>query len=103
SVTNQKCIHCHAGRVHHRNQLDDRSCACCHRDHQGRDHSLVRIPDSDCTSCHADLGNHIQRGPVSLAVNEHVTRFAEVPHPAFRSIKTDPGKLKFNHKLHLTA
>src|SRR5207245_7384760 len=100
SVTNEKCVSCHAGPVHHARQTPEQSCASCHRDHQGREHSLVRLRDSDCTSCHSDLSGHIQVGQLQFA--RTVTGFAEGSHPAFRSVRSDPGKLKFNHKLHLT-
>lgn len=100
-VDNHKCTTCHAGPVHHKTQLTDSSCASCHRDHQGRDFSLVRVPDVDCTSCHANLPSHVQGGKT---IYEHaVTRFAAATHPEFRSVKSDPGKLKFNHQLHMTA
>ena len=79
------------------------SCGGCHPDHGGKDSSLIRRGDSDCTSCHKDLKNHFKSG-VPIAFANEVVSFAK--HPEFGAYlkKTkleDPGKLKFNHKLHL--
>jgi hypothetical protein len=100
----ERCETCHAGPSHHDSQRagDVVSCGSCHRDHRGREVSLVNLPDSDCTSCHRDLKNHIDSGKPPY---ENVTVFS-VPggHPEFalqRDKKPDPGKLKFNHDLHL--
>src|SRR4051812_7511129 len=99
------CQGCHAAPIHHASQSPGEvACASCHHDHRGRDASLVRIADQHCTRCHADLTAHmsVDRAP---AVAETVTRFDSDPahHPEFRSTKrSDPGRLKFNHALHLT-
>jgi hypothetical protein len=91
-----KCVTCHAGPPHHRNQEPhEQGCATCHHDHRGRDASLVRVADGDCTSCHAHFTGDKERYVA--------TRFAEGTHPAFKIPQEDPGHLKFNHKLHLTA
>ena len=98
-----RCANCHAGPPHHATQREDSTpgCADCHRDHRGRDFSLVRLPDSDCTRCHADLSAHLREG--ARARYEHkITGFA-TDHPEFRALKEKgPGRLKFNHKLHMT-
>lgn len=102
-----RCQACHAGPDHHSSQKPDLTCASCHRDHRGHEASLVNLPDSDCTQCHKDLGTHmdlnkawhLQHGGQEFA--KKVTRFAENTHPPFRSIATDPGKLKFSHRRHL--
>ncbi|MCI0460753.1 MAG: cytochrome c3 family protein [Gemmataceae bacterium] len=93
-----KCRECHMkdGGPHHTSQDREPACASCHRDHQGRNFSLVRVPDSDCTQCHANL----HPNPNKFA---NVTRFAQGSHPDFRSVKSDTGKLKFNHALHMAA
>jgi hypothetical protein len=107
SASDARCASCHAGPVHHANQLADStpSCGGCHRDHQGRDFSLVRLPDSDCVRCHDNLKAH-QSDPDKLKYENAVTGFAG-GHPEFKLLRegpaTDPGKLKFNHKLHMTA
>jgi hypothetical protein len=101
----QRCESCHAGPVHHAGQQPDLTCASCHREHRGRDVSLVNLPDSDCTQCHRDLNNH--RGqiaaPFHRGFSADISGFSADGHPTFRSIKADPGKLKFNHQRHLAA
>jgi predicted CXXCH cytochrome family protein len=98
-----RCATCHAGPTHHANQLagDVWSCSGCHRDHQGRDADLTRMNDTACTRCHASLEQH-REGPSPLSPpTDNVTSFA-TNHPSFRSLKNgDPGRLKFNHRLHL--
>ena len=110
ATADQKCVDCHdqykvVANDHYKkiepgsNQLV--SCGGCHRDHLGRDISLVRLPDNDCTSCHKDLKNHFKAGDNIVFANA-VTSFAT--HPEFGAYSKglkDPGKLKFNHKLHL--
>src|SRR5262249_13183615 len=101
--SDQKCMACHAGPIHHENQKqeDQQTCAACHRDHQGREVSLVRLADALCTRCHSNLSAHMT-GP--LKYQNSVTAFDanESHHPEFRSVKEkDPGNLKFNHALHL--
>jgi hypothetical protein len=99
----EKCTTCHAGPLHHKNQTEkDLACASCHHDHRGRDASLVRVSDGDCTWCHADLAAHALMS--THGYKGDITRFAAGNHPDFKALgKPDPGRLKFNHQLHLTA
>ncbi len=95
------CRECHMkdGGPHHQIQDREPACASCHRDHQGRNFSLVRVPDSDCTQCHADL----HPNPNNLG---HISRFTKARHGEFGLFvrqQGDPGKLKFNHALHMAA
>jgi hypothetical protein len=108
SAADGKCLDCHKDAVgptgaHHKTVKPEStaSCAGCHRDHRGRDFSLVRMADSDCTNCHKDMKNHMVAGETSVFANT-VTSFAS--HPEFGTFTKglkDPGKLKFNHKLHM--
>jgi hypothetical protein len=99
------CRQCHEGTAHHTDpaQLDalTPSCGGCHRDHRGRDASLVQMPDSDCTRCHSDLKASTVEGKASF--ENAITGLADKGqgHPDFRSLKSDPGRLKFNHRLHM--
>jgi hypothetical protein len=100
----ERCESCHAGPPHQASQKAEStpSCAGCHHDHRGREASLVRVADSDCTRCHQNLRQHMTGEMVS---ENTITRFAKGTHPEFsflRDQKGDPGKLKFNHKLHMT-
>lgn len=109
SSNDQLCSNCHAGPAHHAIQSTDKtpSCAGCHRDHQGRDAHLTRSFDSTCTGCHGDLKAAYDKGakPGDLTIDfNRVTSF-DGDHPQFLRVLSnpDPGKLKFNHQLHLTA
>jgi predicted CXXCH cytochrome family protein len=98
-----KCKLCHDGPDHHENQKPDDVawCATCHAEHRGRDTPLTRVADALCISCHADLQAHARK---AAHAENSITRF-DRDHPEFRVIarkEADPGKLKFNHKLHLT-
>ena len=98
-----KCQMCHQAPVHQQHSVaisDAMACSDCHQEHQGREASLTRTSDAACTSCHADLKQ--QRGEVLALENieASVTSFS-ADHPEFRSLKTDPGNIKFPHRLHL--
>jgi hypothetical protein len=104
--TAERCETCHAGPPHQANQKPEStpSCAGCHHDHQGRNAMLNWVADSDCTRCHQNLEQHMTGGkPVS---ENQVTRFDKGHHPEFSILRepkqTDPGKLKFDHQLHMT-
>ena len=102
AVSDGKCQDCHQGTIHHGNMKAESvvSCGGCHREHQGRNFSLVQLSDSDCTSCHRDLKNHMD-GEAKSTKAMTITSFA-ADHPPFLGGKpVDPGRLKFNHKLHL--
>jgi len=100
SVPDQACQQCHAGPRHHE-CVAQRNCASCHHEHRGQT-ALARVTDNHCTSCHADL--KCDNG-ASTNFDAHITRFAEGRHPEFRLWRqdkpTDPGTLRFNHKVHL--
>jgi hypothetical protein len=99
-----RCRNCHEGPPHHAAALPAISgCADCHHEHAGRDASLVRLADSECTQCHIDLPAHTAGGNTRY---QSVARFSKSAHPEFQILREhlpDPGTLKFNHKLHLSA
>jgi hypothetical protein len=97
----ENCKKCHAGPAHHLNQQFEPACAACHHDHRGRDASLVRLADSDCTQCHKELDKSLREGE-KRSFHNVVTGF-DTNHPAFKSLTNDPGKVKFNHQVHLLA
>jgi hypothetical protein len=98
--TSQRCETCHAGPPHHVGAQPEQSCGACHREHRGRDASLVNLPASDCTQCHRDLPQHSVK---PTAFQPDVTRFSAAEHPTFRSLRNDPGTIRFNHRLHMAA
>src|SRR5262249_14913504 len=65
--------------------------------------SLTRLADSDCTQCHAHLDQHVVQGG-KTDFEPAVNRFPD-SHPEFRRLATRAAgqKLKFDHKLHLSA
>jgi hypothetical protein len=106
-----KCQHCHEGPPHHASATSP-ACASCHREHQGREASLVQLADFACVQCHGNLPAH--GGTLSgSAFAPSIHRFDQ-DHPEFRITDhfgqsrteigkaADPGRLKFNHRLHLT-
>lgn len=101
--SNLSCEKCHAGTVHHDSALVAMTpgCGACHRDHRGREAALSWLPDSDCTQCHRDLKASTKEGKTDYA--NAITGFAQEDqgHPKFRSLESDPGRLKFNHRLHM--
>jgi hypothetical protein len=125
-ASDANCQQCHAGPPHHGETalLDPDSdrqsanCATCHTEHRGRDADLSRVADRHCTVCHADLPDHTRGNtgkasgtpddkasgtPDDKAFAAGIESFALDAHPKFRSLATDPGRLKFNHALHMTA
>lgn len=119
-VSDKLCTACHMGQEgqqHHANMTDNvpemvATCAACHKEHQGRSAFISRVSDAKCTCCHADLTKHVKG--TSSGYHATITSFegdAEKGHPPF-SVGTgrdrallgkakDPGKLRFNHKMHL--
>jgi hypothetical protein len=103
AANDPKCMTCHSGPKHHETQADTPACAVCHHEHQGRDASLIRSPDSACVRCHENLGAHVLGDMKGSGFENKVTRFDSQHHPEIRAVTgEDPGKLKFNHKLHMT-
>jgi hypothetical protein len=103
TVSDSKCVACHAGPEHHPGMKEALVVGCggCHREHRGLDASLVRLPNSDCTSCHENL-NASMTGtkPTGARVYANiVTDFAT--HPSFQLPEKDPGHIQFNHALHM--
>jgi hypothetical protein len=102
----EKCQKCHPTPEHHgaARREDVAHCSSCHREHEGRNAQLARTSSQACTACHTDLAAHIRKVEMPLRhepVANRVTSFSAGNHPEFRSIKNDPGKLKFSHRRHL--
>lgn len=106
TVSDQACLQCHAAGAHSPHQLHNTgpnqqsaNCAGCHREHRGGA-TIARIEDSYCVGCHANL--QTDAGPSRFA--HSITHF-DSDHPKFGAWRggelSDPGTLKFNHKVHL--
>jgi hypothetical protein len=111
-VSNDLCKRCHDGTFHHPqhvNMEEVPNCSGCHVEHRGRTALISKVPDRTCTRCHENLPAHSKEGKTAYATE--ITRF-DRNHPQFRlgdrehrvelGQALDPGKLRFNHKLHLT-
>ena len=102
-----KCEACHRGPAHHPLQVSTEvgSCASCHADHRGRSTDLNRVADQTCTACHANIAEHriAAEGVAPTKVTAPITRFDNEHHPAFASLASDPGRLKFSHGRHMRA
>ncbi|GIW86475.1 MAG: hypothetical protein KatS3mg108_0799 [Isosphaeraceae bacterium] len=100
--TSERCQKCHLAGPHHPVRVPPAqvpSCAACHRDHQGSEAQLTRMSDALCTGCHANL-SAVRAEATGVA--DRITAFDAEHHPRFGPLaKPDPGRLHFNHALHL--
>ena len=88
-VTDQACLSCHDGPIHHAEQAFTPHCADCHVEHQGS-FRLADTRDESCSQCHSNLKN-----------KPKITNF-ESAHPEFAALRApDPGTVKFGHEVHL--
>jgi len=97
-VSDQKCLACHDGAIHHASQEFTPDCASCHADHRGAIR-LAATSNADCTRCHANLA--VRGGPTNIARN--IDRF-EANHPEFAVLRSgagDPGRIQLNHYRHM--
>jgi hypothetical protein len=102
-----RCKACHMGhpdQAHHRTRRADQvpHCATCHTEHRGSDVALIRRDEEQCTSCHGDLDSVRVSRPGPAPIDGAITHFFDGSHPPFRWGTLDPGRLKFNHALHMT-
>ena len=98
TASDQACISCHDGPIHHGDQTFTPRCSDCHVEHQGA-FRLASTSVRACTRCHADLTT--ARGPSKFALN---IRGFDQSHPEFAVLRNgspDPGTIKFNHRVHL--
>ncbi len=102
-----RCQQCHAGPKHHTNEVPDLHLACanCHVDHRGREHRLARVDEAQCLRCHRQLADHMVKKPKDDSLARlRISGFTVREHPEFAAVakpSLDPGKLKFNHRVHL--
>jgi predicted CXXCH cytochrome family protein len=101
-----RCKNCHMDQpqqAHHPTRRPDQvpNCATCHTEHRGAEAALVRRDEDHCTSCHRDLDMVRMRSPGADAIDGMIAHFFDQTHPPFRRREVDPGRIKFNHALHL--
>ena len=97
-VTDEACLDCHDGPIHHAEQTKMLECVDCHIEHRGKI-TLFAVSNQSCASCHSDL--RARGGAAHYTSN---IRSLEDSHPNFDAAdKTnrDPGTIKLNHWLHM--
>jgi hypothetical protein len=97
-TSDQACLACHDGPIHHANQTFTPHCSSCHQEHKGH-LRLAATPDVSCTQCHADLRTTGAKTPFV----SDITNFG-AGHPEFAAVRPgtiDPGAIKLNHAVHL--
>ncbi len=97
-ASDQACLSCHDGPIHHANQTFTPNCSSCHEEHRGRQ-QLTATADSSCTQCHANLKT---TGAPTQFVRD--IRSFGADHPEFAAARRgniDPGTIKLNHAVHL--
>jgi hypothetical protein len=103
-ATDNACLGCHDGPVHHAARMATPNCATCHVEHRGR----IRLSETSnqaCAECHAHLDS--VNGPSHFA--NHIRSLAD-GHPEFAALRSgaamtasDPGTIKLNHAIHMRA
>ena len=101
-VTDNACLSCHDGPIHHAAQAATPECATCHTEHRGRI-DIAAASNQACAECHSDL--RASRGAPQYA--SHISSF-EDGHPEFAALRavagntaSDPGTIKLNHAIHM--
>ncbi len=101
-ASDEGCMSCHDGPMHHAAQKEALSCATCHTEHRGRV-NLVAAKDESCAQCHGDLKS--SAGATRYAA--HIESF-EDGHPEFAAVRanggvtgSDSGTIRVNHAIHM--
>ncbi len=97
-TSDNACLACHDGPIHHADQAFTPHCSTCHEEHRGLP-QLAKTSDAACTQCHADL--HATGGPVKFV--RDIENFGS-GHPEFAALRSgvvDPGTIKLNHAVHM--
>jgi len=97
-TTDTACLTCHDAPAHAANQTPPPACSVCHRDHQGRV-ELSKTDDRFCVDCHGDLQTTHGEPTVAKSVKPF-----PAGHPEFAAVRQgaqDPGRIKFNHAVHM--
>src|SRR5688572_2872410 len=91
-----KCQACHAPPDHFvgKSTVLAERCTSCHIDHEGRNAKITQTDDQHCTRCHATLETPVQ----AFGMRDD----GSPGHPDFKSLRRDPGNIRFNHQLHMT-
>lgn len=99
NIRNDACLACHPSREHSPFVVQDADCRDCHVEHLG-DEGLLDVGNQACVTCHGDLETK-RDAPL---LKGDVASFAT--HPEFAVLRApgaDPGRIRFNHNIHLTS
>jgi hypothetical protein len=101
-ASDQACLSCHDGPVHHSNTRKQLACSECHAEHRGRI-NISAVAAQACAVCHSDL--RVADGHSNYAAR--ISDF-EDGHPEFAALRPiagappfDPGTIKLNHAIHM--
>lgn len=101
-ASDQACLSCHDGPMHHSVAKKQLACAECHAEHCGRINISAAAAQA-CAVCHSDL--RVADGHSNYAA--HISDF-ENGHPEFAALRPsagalpfDPGTIKLNHAIHM--
>lgn len=97
ALSEERCQQCHEGPPHSSSQDPDQvpRCGTCHRDHAGRTAWLTQLSDHTCQRCHA-IDSFAKNHPPFRVTDADGVRDTLSP------TSVDPGKLIFNHQVHLS-
>ena len=101
-ASDNACLSCHDGPIHHALQTETPNCATCHVEHRGRV-NIAATKNESCGQCHGDLKT--KTGVPQFA--SHIESF-EDGHPEFAALRSqgsaaasDPETIKLNHAIHM--
>ncbi|MBI3950136.1 MAG: hypothetical protein HY314_06750 [Acidobacteria bacterium] len=107
-ISDQACLKCHDGPIHHQDQTFAINCGSCHIEHKDRT-DLVHVSNGHCTQCHSRLktsGSSPHAADCLIAghrIEPRVGNF-NTNHPEFaiwRNQYHDVAQIKLNHQVHL--
>ncbi|MGB0034979.1 MAG: hypothetical protein WBP79_05845 [Candidatus Acidiferrales bacterium] len=98
--SDQACLLCHDGPIHHSNQAFTPNCSSCHVEHRGH-FRLAATADMNCSECHTNL----RTTGAATTFARSISGFND-DHPEFAALRpgfADPGTIKLNHAIHMKA
>jgi hypothetical protein len=101
AASDQACLSCHDGPIHHADQVFTPTCSSCHVEHRGQ-LRLAATANQSCTQCHSNL----RTTGASISYARHIMEFSTGGHPEFAALRSgfcDPGTIKLNHAIHMKA
>src|SRR5262245_28662247 len=111
-VSDQTCLRCHDGAVHHETQVGNTPCATCHVEHKGHV-VLAGMRDEHCTPCHADLKTKDGARVYERRIGDFAALHPEFAVPVKEGDRTvrvrlndkarlkDTAQVKLNHQKHM--